>query len=235
MVRSSLPRFRRSRVLSVLLGAASLAAAVTTGLAGPSAASIPAAVAPAAVAPAAVAPAAVAPTPVPVSALTMTGTTTNITVHRVYRRGQVQWINHVLSTRLLGLDGCQGERTKERWTGRTYRTTVRTVCVDGPARAEAAARDLVKDRPWYRIKVARAPLVGFGLLADLPSGNDRAVPAALAELPSGPFTFTDGDDASLNYVGEAVTQAQLDAAVAAFARALGVPVTAVEVTPLAAS
>jgi hypothetical protein len=172
---------------------------------------------------------------VPVSELTMTGTTTSITVHRVYRRGQVQWINHVLNTRLLGLDGCQSERTKERWNGRTYRATVRTVCVDGPARAEAVARDLVKDRPWYRIKVARVPLVGFGLLADLPSGNDRAVPAALAELPSGPFTFADGDDASLNYVGEGVSQARLDAAVAAFAEALGVPATAVEVTPLAAS
>lgn len=233
-----MPLHRRSRALGVLLGAVSLAVALTTGLAAPSAASAPTGSAPAAVAPATPArpaPAAASTTPGPVSALTMTGTTTSITVHRIYRRGQVRWINHVIDTRLLGLDGCQGERTKESWNGRTYRTTVRTVCTDGPARAEAVARDLVKDRPWYRIKVARVPLVGFGLLADLPSGNDRAVPAALAELPSGPFTFIEGDDASLSYVGAGVTQAQLDAAVAAFADALGIPATAVEVTPLAAS
>jgi hypothetical protein len=81
--------------------------------------------------------------------------------------------------------------------------------------------------------VTGVPLVGFGLLADLPSGNDRAYSSALAQLPSGPFTFAEGDDLSLNYVGQGVTQAQLDSAVAAFAKALGVPVTQVEVAPLA--
>ena len=144
----------------------------------------------------------------------------------------MQWINHVINTRLLGLDGCQGTRTKAQWDGKTYRTTVRTVCADGPDRAETVARGLGKDRPWYRISVIRVPLVGFGLLVKLPAGNDQAVPAALAALPTGSFTFTDGDDVSLNYVGQGVTQAQLDAAVAAFAKALDVPVSAVEVTPL---
>jgi hypothetical protein len=170
---------------------------------------------------------------VPVRSLAVTGTTTTVTVHRVYRRGQVQWINHVLATRLVDLDGCQAQKTRASWDGRTYRSTVRTVCADGPARPQAAARDLVADRPWYRVRVTRVPLVGFGLLADLPSGNDRAFSAALAQLPSGPFTFAEGDDLSLNYVGEGVTQAQLDSAVAAFAKALGLPVAQVEVAPLA--
>jgi hypothetical protein len=216
-----------------MLGALGLAVALTVGTAGAAAAVAPAA--PPAVPAASLSAAQAAPaTPVSVNSLAMTGSTTTITVHRVYRRGQVQWINHVINTRLLGLDGCQGTRTEARWDGRTYRTTVRTVCADGPARAEAAAHALFQDRPWYRISVSRVTLVGFGLLAKLPAGNDQAVPAALAALPHGQFTFADGDDVSLNYVGQGVTQAELDAAVTAFARALGVPVSAVEVTPLAA-
>jgi hypothetical protein len=168
-----------------------------------------------------------------VNSLAITGTTTTVTVHRIYRKGQVQWINHVLDTRLVGLDGCQSERSRAAWDGRTYRSTVRTVCADGPARSQAAARRLVEDRPWYRVRTSTVRLVGFGLVVDLPEGNDRAVPAALAQLPTGPFTFTEGDDLSLNYVGAGVTQTQLDAAVAAFARALGVDVSKVEVAPLA--
>jgi hypothetical protein len=163
----------------------------------------------------------------------MTGTTSTITVRRVVRKGQVQWINHVLDTRLLGLDRCQAKRTRASWNGWTYRATVRTVCADGPARSEAALRRLVTDRPWYRVRSQRVPLVGFNLLVDLPSGNDRAVPAALTKLPSGPFTFAEGDDLSLSYVGRAVNQSRLNAAMAAFAGALGVPTSKVEVTPLA--
>jgi hypothetical protein len=145
----------------------------------------------------------------------------------------MQWISHVLDTRLVGLDQCQAERSRVSWTSDTYRATVRTVCVDGPARTEAAVRALVADRPWYWVQVTRVPLVGFSLGADLPSGNDRAAPAALAQLPEGDFTFAEGDDLSLSYVGRGVTQAQLDAAVAAFAAALGIGADKVEVTPLA--
>jgi len=79
------------------------------------------------------------------------------------------------------------------------------------------------------------PLVGFSLVADLPEGNDRAVPAALAKLPGDGFTFAEGDDLSLSYVGQGVTQAQLEAAVSAFAKALGVRVDAIDVRPLTAS
>jgi hypothetical protein len=166
------------------------------------------------------------------SALAMTGTSASVTVRRIHRKGQVRWVDHILDTRLLGLDRCQAERSRTNWKGGTYRSTVRTVCTDGAGRAEAAARKLVADRPWYHIRTARVPLTGFGLLADLPTGNDRAVPAALAKLPKGPFTFAEGDDLSLSYVGRGVTQAQLDAAVGAFAAALGTDPDKVEVTPL---
>jgi hypothetical protein len=165
----------------------------------------------------------------------MTGITTNITVRRIFRRDQAQWVNHVLDTRLVGLDGCQAKRTRANWRGPTYSATVRTVCSDGQGRPEAAALALGRDRPGYRGQTARVRLVGFSFVADLPAGNDQAVPAALAQLPLDPYTFTEGDDLSLSYVGLGVTQGQLDAAVTAFARKLGVPVTAVEVTPLAAS
>jgi hypothetical protein len=80
--------------------------------------------------------------------------------------------------------------------------------------------------------VSDIPMVGFALLADLPSGNGNAVPAALAELPHGGFTLAEGDDVSLSYVGQGVTQAQLDAAVTAFARALSVPTSRVSVSRL---
>jgi hypothetical protein len=228
---SSLPR-RTGRPVT-LFGALLLLVTTAVALAGPSAAATSNAPAtPSAVSATAAAP--VAPlASAPVGSLTLTGTTTTVTVHRVYRRGQVQWINHVLSTRLVDLDGCQAQRSRASWDGRTYRATVRTVCADGPSRSQAAARSLVADRPWYQVNVTRVPLVGFGLLADLPSGSDRAVPAALAKLPSGPFTFAEGDDLSLNYVGQGVTQAQLDDAVAAFARALGISTNQVEVAPLA--
>lgn len=216
-------RHRITRATS-LLGVICMLVAVVTALAGPASAEP--------VEPA-VAPGAARATSVPVSSLAMTGTSTKVTVRRVYRKGQVQWISHILNTRLIGLDQCQAERSRVNWTSSTYRATVHAVCVDGPARTEAAVRQLVADRPWYRMQVTRVPLVGFSLAADLPSGNDRAVPAALAHLPEGDFTFAEGDDLSLSYVGRGVTQAQLDAAVAAFAAALGIGADKVEVTPLA--
>jgi len=167
-----------------------------------------------------------------VATLTVQGTTTTVTVHRIYRSGQRDWVSHVLDTRLADLDGCQALRTPSRWTGSTYRSSVRTVCLDGSGRAEAAARSLVHDRPWYLVGVHPIRLVGFTMLADLPSGNGRAYPAAVAALPKGPLTLSNGDDVSVDYVGEGVTQAQLRAAVTAFAGALGIPTSKVSVGPI---
>jgi hypothetical protein len=241
MPRSSLNLGRRSGRSAQLLGAVSLLMASVVVLVAPAAAEPAPAPAPRAAVgspvdfPVAVAKGSTeaATRSVPVGSLTVAGTATTITVRKVFRTGQVQWINHVISTRLLALDRCQGRRSRTTWDGHTYRATVRIVCADGPTRSEAAVHQLVRDRPWYQAQKVRVPLVGFGLLADLPSGNDRAVPAALAQLPSGPFTFSEGDDVSLNYVGQKVTQAQLDAAATAFARALGVPASKIEITPLA--
>jgi hypothetical protein len=167
-----------------------------------------------------------------IGSLAVTGTTTRLTVRRVYRDGQVRWINHVLDRALTDLDGCQAERTGPTLRQSTYAASVNAVCSGGPAAMRAAATKLHQARPWYRLTVSDVSLTGFALLADLPSGNGNAVPAALAKLPRGGFRFADGDDVSLNYVGEGVTQAQLDAAVAAFAGALGVSADRVTVSPL---
>jgi hypothetical protein len=167
-----------------------------------------------------------------IHSLAVTGTTTRLTVRRVYRDGQIRWINHVLDRSLTDLDGCQAERTGPTVRRSTYAASVNAVCSGGPAAMRAAATRLQQARPWYRLTVSDVPLIGFALLADLPAGSGNAVPAALAKLPHGGFTFADGDDVSLNYVGEGVTQTQLDAAVAAFAGALGVPGGRVSVSPL---
>jgi hypothetical protein len=167
-----------------------------------------------------------------VSELQVTGTTTRITVRRVYRAGQAQWINHVLDNSLTDLDGCQAERTRSSRRGSTYRSSVNAVCANGSRPIRAAVARLHATRPWYQMTVTDVPLVGFTLLADLPTGNGEAVPAALAKLPHGGLTFAEGDDVSLSYVGQGVSQAQLDDAVAAFAAALGVPQSKVSVGPL---
>jgi hypothetical protein len=167
-----------------------------------------------------------------IRSLEVTGTTTRLTVRRVYRSGQVRWINHVVDHSLTALDGCQAERTGPTVRRSTYVASVNAVCSGGPAAMRAEVARLHKSRPWYRLTVSDVPLIGFGLLADLPNGNGEAVPAALAKLPRGGFTFADGDDVSLNYVGKGVTQAQLDAAVAAFAGALGVSADRVAISPL---
>jgi hypothetical protein len=176
--------------------------------------------------------AAAAPSTPSIHSLAVTGTTTRLTVRRVYRNGQVRWINHVLDLSLTDLDGCQAERTGPVLRRSTYAASVNAVCSAGPEAMRAAATRLHRSRPWYRLTVSNVPLIGFALLADLPSGNGNAVPAALAKLPRGGFTFAEGDDVSLNYVGEGVTQGQLDAAVAAFAGALGVSANRVTVSPL---
>jgi hypothetical protein len=156
-----------------------------------------------------------------------------VTVRRIFRTGQASWVGHIIQTRLVdGLDNCQARRPPASWQSHVYRSSVYAVCPAGPAAAEAAAKALVRSRPWYHVSVDRITMVAFTLLAGVPEGNDRAVPAAIAELPSGPAVFFEGDDVSLTYAGPGVTQAQLDAAVTAFARALGIPASQVTVSPL---
>ncbi|HEY6794894.1 MAG TPA: hypothetical protein VI248_09440 [Kineosporiaceae bacterium] len=176
--------------------------------------------------------AATAATP-PISALALTGTATRVTVRRIFRTGQVSWVNHVIDTRLVDVDGCQARRSATAWRRHVYRSTVYAICPGAPGVAEAAAKALVRSRPWYRVSVDPVAMVGFTVLAGVPSGNDRAVPAALAQLPTGASVFFEGDDVSLTWAGPGATQAQLDAAVAAFARELGIPATQVTVRPLA--
>ncbi|MDQ1289025.1 MAG: hypothetical protein QG622_2591, partial [Actinomycetota bacterium] len=218
------------------LGAAGLMLGLGTALAGPSSAAIaPSNIASSNIASAvtpATSTAAKRATSVRVSSLAMTGTTTSVTVRRIHRSGQAQWVSHVLDTRLVDLDGCQADRTRTVRNGSTYRAVVHSVCADGPARSEAAARALVADRPWYQVRVTHLPLVGFSLGADLPSGTEKAAQAALSTLPRSAFTFSENDDLSLSYVGQGVTQADLDAAVAAFAARLRISTDKVEVTPL---
>jgi hypothetical protein len=193
----------------------------------------------AAVAASAAAPSAPAATassaPRSVADLRITGTTTSVTVRRIYRGGQVAWVSSVLQDRLVNLNGCQASLTPATVTRHVYRAVVHAVCPAGPGASEAAARALVAAKPWYGVEVERVTLIGFSLLAHLPKGNDRAVPAALARLPHGPSVFYDGDDVGLTYSGPEIGQAQFDAAVAAFAGALGVPASSITITPLAGS
>jgi hypothetical protein len=168
-----------------------------------------------------------------VRSLTVTGTRTSVTVARVYRTGQVRWISHVLDDSLTDLNGCQAVRIGPSWQRSSYRAAIDSVCDGGSATVRAALVPLERSRPWYRITVSDVPLVGFTLLADLPGGgNGDAVPAALAKLPTGEFTFTEGDDVSLSYVGPGVTQTQLRAAVTAFAGALRISPSSVTVGPV---
>jgi len=166
--------------------------------------------------------------------LALTGTRTRVVVGHVSRRGQALWIDHVLDARLVDAEGCQARRTTGARHAQVYRASVYAVCPSAPGAQQAAAKALVRDRPWYRVTVEQIPMVGFSLVADLPTGNDRAVPAALAVLPTGPAVFFEGDDVALMYAGPGVTQARLDAAVSAFASALGIPTSKVSITPLAA-
>jgi hypothetical protein len=164
--------------------------------------------------------------------LRLTGATADVRVARIYRHGQVAWVNHVLDTRLADIDGCQAVRSPATLQRHVYRSTVHALCLAGTGPVKAAADKLARSRPWYRINVTPVPMVGFTLVADLKQGNDKAVPAALAQLPAGPQVFVDGDDVSLSYAGPGVSQARLDAAVAAFAGALGVPTEKIKVSAL---
>lgn len=166
---------------------------------------------------------------VPVESLRATGARTTVAVRRLHRTAQARWVDHVVDEHLVSIDGCLTDPSRYRFHRGTYRSTVYTLCDGGVATARAAARRLVASRPWYRVRVTPVPVVAFTLEADLEVGRGAPVEAALAELPHRDFTYAEGDDTWLVYVGQGVTQAQLDAARAAFAHALGITIDRVSV------
>lgn len=167
-----------------------------------------------------------------VSSLAATGLRTDVTVRGLRTRSQAAWIDRMLDERLVGVEGCAADPGPRTLSRGTYRNHVNLICADGTASARKAAARLAAAKPWYRVRTTTVPVVAFTFLADLPEGNGDAVPAALAKLPRGDFFIAEGDDVSLTYVGQGVTQAQLDAALAAFAGALKVPTAKVAVTPI---
>jgi len=169
---------------------------------------------------------------VPVASLTTTGTRTDIVVRGLHSRPQARWVDYVVDQKVTGVDGCLADPSGSSVRSGVYRTHVNLLCAGGPAQARAAAARLVAGRPWYRVQVRSVPVVAFTFLAGIAHGNGDAVPAGLAQLPTGDFTIADGDDVSLTYVGQGVTQTQLDAALAAFARALHLSPSQVKVTPI---
>jgi len=229
-VLSTVSAVRRSRttVLGLAVGLLTCLGVMAATVSPASAATAATPVAAPAVAPAAVQ----ARGNLSVAELALTGTRTHVTVGNVRRRGQAAWIDYVLDSRLVDVDGCQARRTTGARRGQVYRASVYAVCPSVPGAQEIAAKALVRSRPWYRVTVDQVPMVGFSLVADLPTGNDRAVPAAVAVLPTGPAVFYEGDDVSLMYAGPGVTQARLDAAVSAFAGALHIPTSKVLITTL---
>ena len=169
---------------------------------------------------------------VPVASLATTGTRTDLVVRGLHNRLQARWVDNVVDQKVTGVDGCLADPSSSAVRSGVYRTHVNLLCAGGPAQARAAAARLVAGRPWYRVQVRAVPVVAFTFLAAIAHGNGDAVPAGLAELPTGDFTIADGDDVSLTYVGQGVTQAQLDAALGAFARALHLSPSQVKVTPI---
>ncbi len=169
---------------------------------------------------------------VPVATLAATGTRTDIVVRGLRGRPQARWVDRVVDQSITGTDGCLADPSSSRLRAGTYRVHVNLLCAGGPGQARAAAARLVAARPWYRVRVDPVPVTAFTFLAGVANGNGDAVPAALAELPAGDFRIAEGDDVSLTYVGQGVTQAQLDAALGAFARALHLSPGRVKVTPI---
>jgi hypothetical protein len=169
---------------------------------------------------------------VPVSSLRAVGARTDVRVRGLKRTAQARWVDHVVDDRLVSLDGCLADVTPYRFRRGVYRSRVNTLCAGGVAQARQAAASLTADRPWYRVRVRAVPVVAFTFTADLEQGRGEPVSAALDRLPFGDFSYIEGDDTSLVYVGQGVTQAQLDAARAAFAAELRIPPDQVAVSPL---
>jgi hypothetical protein len=182
---------------------------------------------------AAQAPGAVRPaTTVSVTDLRSTGARTDITVRGLRRTAQARWVDQVVEDRLVSIDGCLADPARFRMRSGTYRSHVNTLCAGGVAQARRAAAALVADKPWYRVTVREVPVVAFTLQADLEVGRGEPFAAAYRHLPHHGFTYVEGDDVWMAYVGTGVTQTQLDAARAAFAAELRISADRVTVAPL---
>ncbi len=169
---------------------------------------------------------------VEVAALRTTGARTDVTVRKLRRTAQARWVDHVVDERLVAIEGCLADPSRFSFRRGVYRSHVNTLCPGGVAPARRAAAALVQDRPWYRVRVRSVPVVAFTMQADLQTGRGVPFAAALRHLPQGDFTYVEGDDVWMVYVGTEVTQAQLNAARAAFAAELGITADRVEVAPL---
>lgn len=169
---------------------------------------------------------------VSVDALRTTGARTDVMVRKLRRTAQARWVDHVVDERLVAIDGCLADPSRFTFRAGVYRSHVNTVCPGGLVPARRAAARLVADRPWYQVRVRAVPVVAFTMQADLEVGRGEPFAAAMRHLPRRDFTYVEGDDVWMVYVGTGVTQVQLDAARAAFAAELGIGVGRVEVAPL---
>jgi hypothetical protein len=169
---------------------------------------------------------------VPIATLAAVGTRTDVVVAHLRTPAQARWVDHVVDQNLTSTQGCLADPSARSLHAGTYRAHVNLLCAGGARQARAAAAALVAARPWYRLRTSSVAVTAFTFVAALDHGNGDAVPAGLAQLPSTDFTIADGDDVSLTYVGQGVTQSRLDAALAAFAGALHIPVAQVKVSPI---
>ncbi len=169
---------------------------------------------------------------VPLASLMTTGARTDVTVRGLRRSAQARWIDHVIDVKLVSLDGCVADVGRSTVSRGTYRAHVNTVCAGGVAQARRAAAALERGRPWYDVAVRSVRVAAFTFEVTGVDGRGDPVDAALAKLPLHDFTYVEGDQTWMLYVGTGVTQSRLDAARAAFAAQLRVPVGSVEVKPL---
>lgn len=167
-----------------------------------------------------------------IGTLQATAARTDVVVRGVRRAAQSQWIDQVVDSSLVSLDGCVAAVGEPVVRGGVYRTSVTTLCPGGLARARAAARALVRSRPWYQVSVRPVTVAAFTFTTPVEVGRGTPVEAALAHLPLTASTYVEGDDTSLVFVGAGVSQRQLDLARAAFARELGIGSARVRVSPL---
>ena len=167
-----------------------------------------------------------------VGSLRRHGTRVDVVVRGLHSAAQLRWVDQVVDTSFVELDGCVSAGGSGTLSRGVYRRHVYLLCSGGPARVRAAAASLRASRPWYAVGTRTVVVTGFQASVDLPVGNGDAVPAALAQLPHREFTWVDGDDVAFAYVGVGVTQRRLDAALRAFAAAQHVSLRRVHVSRL---
>jgi hypothetical protein len=167
-----------------------------------------------------------------VGTLRRSGSRVDVVVRGLRTAAQQRWVDLVVDTAVVQLDGCVSAGGAGTVRGGVYRRHVYLLCHGGPARVRAAAASLRASRPWYRVTTRTVTVTAFEASVDRAVGNGDAVPAALAQLPRREFTWVEGDDVAFGYVGTGVTQARLDAALRAFAAAQHVPLRGVHVSRL---